>query len=93
MKQASSVQKVFSSSLIVLITLVLSACQMGSQLRGKHHLIENKYIPLRATPYACPQCQKSLEKILTAEYEHNRAALMAEKQELGDFGPQPNFCH
>jgi hypothetical protein len=92
MKQASSVQKAFSSGLIMLIPLSLSACQMGSQLRGKHHLIENKYIPLRATPYACPQCQKSLETILTSEYELNRAALADEQHELGDFGPQPNFC-
>ena len=93
MKQVDSVQNLVSRVLIMLMTLGLSACQLGSQWRGKKHLVAKKYIPLRASPYACPKCQKNLEKILTSEYEHNKVALMTEKQELGDFGPQHDFLH
>lgn len=77
----------------MLMTLVLSACQMGCSFRGQQHGIENQYIPLRSTPYVCPICQKSLEKKLVCEYERHRTALVAEQQELGDFGPQNDFFH
>jgi|LauGreDrversion4_2_1035121.scaffolds.fasta_scaffold08947_5 hypothetical protein len=93
MNQANSVQNLVSRGLMMLMTLGLSACQLGSQWRGKHHLVKNKYIPLRTSPYACSKCQKSLEKTLISEYEHTRAGLSAEKQELGDFGPQDDFLH
>ncbi len=75
----------------MLMTLSLSACQWGSQWRGQQRCVEQKYIPLRATPYACPMCQKNMEKTLLCAYEHHRGALMAEQKALGDFGPQPDF--
>ena len=91
MQQVDSVQNLVSRVLMMLMILGLSACQLGSQWRGKKHQVEKKYIPLEAAPYACPKCQKSLGKILTSAYEHHKIALMAEKQELGDFGPQHDF--
>ena len=76
----------------ILMALVLSACQLGSQCRGRQHLFTKQYIPLRATPYACPKYQKHLEKTLVCQYEYHRAALADEKQKLGDFGPQTDFA-
>ena len=78
---------ILSKSVVILLTLWLSACHMGSKITGKKHLIGKEYIPLHTTPYACPSCQQALGKILPAEYEKNRAALTAEKAELGDFTP------